>query len=533
MPFTHERLVILKNLTRAFYRTVFAFDLELVITEEGANAKVALHEPYVFVSGAKKGLDALSYRNADLQFFPLYGDSFPCSMGAKSSQNFTSNMDLGSNFFVIQFVMIFCMGENSTMILRTATIALLSFSLFAQAPKPVVGTVTAADAAARTLTIKADDGTETKVKVADAARVAQIPPGETSLQNAKPAELSAVTAGDRVLARGAVADGTLSATLVVLMSKTDIARKQQQETAQWATKGVSGIVTAVDKAAKTVTINSRGTDGVKPVKVTLGDKTVVKRYAEGSIKYSDAVASTIDEIEVNDQLRALGTRGEDGTTYAAEQAISGAFRNIAATVKNIDAAAGVVEVTDLDTKKSVFVKIGKDTNLRKLEERAASMMAMAMNGGFAGMAGGMAGGAGRPQGAGAPAGGAAPTGGAPAGPGAMAMRGPGGGAPGAGGPGGTGGPGPGGMRRPGGGDMMGMAIDRSPAFQLAELKKNDPLILSVSKTKEPNKVVAITILAGVEPILATPANGSRASQLGTWNLDGGAGAMGGGGGGPQ
>lgn len=97
-----------------------------------------------------------------------------------------------------------------------------------------------------------------------------------------------------------------------------------------------------------------------------------------------------------------------------------------------------------------------------------------------------------------------------------------------------GGPGGGGMRRPGG-DMMGMAIDRSPAITLADLKKDEPLIISVSRTKDPTKVVAITILAGVEPILATPANGSRASQLGTWNLDGGAGAMGGGGGmgGPQ
>ncbi len=81
---------------------------------------------------------------------------------------------------------------------------------------------------------------------------------------------------------------------------------------------------------------------------------------------------------------------------------------------------------------------------------------------------------------------------------------------------------------------MSMAIDRSPAIELSELKKDEPLILSVSKTKDPNKVVAITILAGVEPILATPASGSRAMQLGTWNLDGGAGAMGGGmGGGPQ
>ncbi len=415
------------------------------------------------------------------------------------------------------------MGYISQMLKMIATAA-IGLSLMAQAPKPVVGTVTAAEAGARTLEIKADDGTATKVKVADNARVSQIPPGETNLSNAKPAELSAVTVGDRVLARGPVTDGTMNATLVVLMSKTDIAKKQQQEQMLWNTKGVTGIVTAVDKAAKTLTINARGADGIKPLKIVLSDKIAMKRYAEGSVKFSDAVTSTLDDIEVSDQVRALGTRSEDGTSYNAEQLVSGAFRNLAVTVKNVDAASGVIEVTDLDTKKPLFVRIGKDTNLKKLPEMAAQMMAMSINGGGSMMG---RGGAGAPGGQG--------------GPGGMAMRpqqagapgGPGAGGPpaGAGGPGGPGGPG-GGMRR-NGGDMMAMAVDRSPVFQLAELKKNDPLILSVSKTKDPTKVVAITVLAGVEPILATPANGSRAQQLGNWNLDGGAGMMGGGMGGSQ
>jgi hypothetical protein len=79
------------------------------------------------------------------------------------------------------------------------------------------------------------------------------------------------------------------------------------------------------------------------------------------------------------------------------------------------------------------------------------------------------------------------------------------------------------MRR---GDM-GQMIERFPAFQFAELKKDEPLIISLSKTSDPAKAVAITVLAGVEPILATPANGSRAMMLGTWNLDGGGGMMGG------
>ena len=399
---------------------------------------------------------------------------------------------------------------NIASIFRLSLLSILAASLWAQAPasKPVVGTVQAADAANRTLTIKADDGSETIVRVAATARVSQIPAGETSLQNAKPAELSAVGVGDRVIARGVVADGTLNATLVVLMSRTDIAKKQQQEQMLWATKGVSGMVTAVDKAANTVTINYRGAEGVKPMKITIAEKANVKRYSEGSVKFADATVSSIAEIDVNDQVRALGAKSDDGLAYKADHLVSGAFRNIAATVRSIDLANGVMEIIDLDTKKPLQVKVGKEASLKKLPVMAATMMAMSMNGGAAGMGGGAAGGP-------------------PAG---MSMR-PqqGAGASGAGAPG----PGMGGMRRPAGGDMMSMAIDRSPAIQLSDLKKDDPLILSVSKTKEPNKVVAITILAGVEPILATPANGSRASQLGTWNLDGGAGMMGGGGGGAQ
>lgn len=425
------------------------------------------------------------------------------------------------------------------LLLAASLVAALPTGLWAQTPtpaaaptgpKPVVGTVTMADVAARTLTLKLDDGTETKIKVSATAKVSQLPAGETSMANAKPSELSTVASGDRVIARGPTTDGVVQATLIVVMSKSDIAKKQQAEQLLWTTKGVSGIVTAVDKTANTVTINSRGTDGVKPLKVTLNAKADVKRYAEGSVKYAEASTSSIADIDVDDQVRALGARSADGTTYAADQLISGAFRNIAATIKSIDAANGVITVQDLDTKKLVKVIVGKDTNLKKLAEMAAQMMATSINGGAAGMRGGMPGGAPggnamRPQGAAgaSPAGGGGPPAGAGGpGAGAGAPRGPGMGGPGGGS----------GMRR-GGGDMMGMAIDRSPAITLADLKKDEPLILSVSRTKDPTKVVAITILAGVEPILATPANGSRASQLGTWNLDGGMGGGGGGMGGPQ
>lgn len=401
--------------------------------------------------------------------------------------------------------------------------------LFAQAPARVVGVVTAADPAARTLTVKADDGTEKQVKVVEAAKISQLAPGQTSLADAKPAELAGVSTGDRVLARGPENNGVIEANLVVLMSKTDLAKRDQQEQMTWATKGIAGVVTAVDKAANTVTLNVRGAEGVKPVTVSLAANASVKRYAEGSTKYADAKNSSLAEIEVGDQVRALGDRSADGAAYSAKQVVSGAFRNLAVTVSTVDAANGVLEVVDLDTKKKLQVKIPAGTNLRRMPEMMARMMAAVMNNGAAGVSMGGPGGAGggmgmgmRPGGnaAGGPPAAGAPAGNAPGG--AGRPGGPGG--PGAGGPGGGGFGG--GMRRPNG--DLGQMLDRLPALQIAELKKDEPLILSVSKTADPAKAIAITVLAGVEPILATPSSGSRAMMLGTWNLDGGGGMMGGG-----
>lgn len=450
-----------------------------------------------------------------------------------------------------------------------AIVVLLSSSLaVAQTPPAprVMGAVTAVDAASRTLTVKADDGAETKVKVADSARVSQIPPGETNLANAKPAELASVGKGDRVLARGPIAEGLMTANLVVIMSSSDIAKKQQQEQMLWNTKGVSGVVTAVNKEAKTVTINVRGAEGVKPLTIGLAKDASVKRYPPGSVKFADAKVGNLDEIEVQDQVRALGERSEDGSSYTAKQLVSGALRNIAATINSIDLTAGTMIITDLDTKKKVEVKLIADATIRKMPEMMATMLGAQMNGGgmggaaMGGMMGGMGGG--RPQGGASGPNGASGAPGAPSaggpgagGPGAGRPGGPGAGGPGAGtsmpmrpqntpgaegaagaaggrpqgmpgGPGGPGGPGMGGgMRRP---PDMSQMLERMPAIKLSDLKNGDALILAISKTADPAKAFAINVMAGVEPILTTPA--SRNMMLGSWNLDGGGGMMGGGGG---
>ena len=78
-------------------------------------------------------------------------------------------------------------------------------------------------------------------------------------------------------------------------------------------------------------------------------------------------------MKVGDQVRVLGDK--TGDTVAAEAVVSGAFRNFAATVLSVDANAGEIKVTDLQTKKPVIVKVNSDSMARKMPPMMAQMMA--------------------------------------------------------------------------------------------------------------------------------------------------------------
>jgi hypothetical protein len=67
-------------------------------------------------------------------------------------------------------------------------------------------------------------------------------------------------------------------------------------------------------------------------------------------------------------------------------------------------------------------------------------------------------------------------------------------------------------------------IERMPPLNLADLKKGDALVISSTAGAEPDKLTAITLLAGVEPILTSAPKGRQGMALGSWNL-----GMGGGG----
>lgn len=362
-----------------------------------------------------------------------------------------------------------------------------------------VGTVKAISGS--TLVVKPDSGNDVTVTVQDSTRILRLAPGQTDLKSATAMQLKEVQVGDRMLVRGApgtAADSIVAASIVV-MKQSDVAQKQQQELQDWQKRGVGGIVNAIDVATGTITVAVTPTISFT---VKTSKDTGFLRYAPNSIKFSDAEKSTFDQIKTGDQLRARGNRSADGKEVAAEEVISGTFRNIAGTVTAIDAANNTVTVKDILAKKSVVVKLSGDSQMRRLPPQMAQRIAFFLKG--------------------AP-GGAGPEGGNPSAGGGTAA-GPGGSAPGGAGLGG-------GQPRPGGGMDFQQMVSRLPAVTLADLQKDEAVMIVSTPGTGGSEVSAITMLSGVEPILTASPNGmSAAALLSGWNLS----APGGGGeGGPQ
>jgi hypothetical protein len=378
-----------------------------------------------------------------------------------------------------------------------------SLAIQAQSAGRFVGTITAVSG--NTLTVKTDTGEEKQVQVEADAVLKQLAPGQKDLASASTIALSDLAVGDRVLVRlDPAATGGLQANQVVAMKQSDVAQKQQQERDEWQKRGVGGIVKSVDAANGTILVSTGAGPTAKNVAVKTSSSTTLLRYAPGSVRFADAKAAPLSEVKPGDQLRAKGAKNTDGTEVTAEQVVSGTFRNVSGLIASTDGAAGTITLKDLTTKKNVTIHVAADTQMHRMPDTMAKMLAARLNGTMP--SGGFQRGAG-----GAAAGGANAGSGAPGGPGRSAM---GGSAMGGSAMGGsaTGGSATGGGF---GGDPAQM-LNRLPAVKLADLQKGEAVMVVASDGT--TDVNAITLLAGVEPLLEAPA---AKNLLSNWSMGGG------------
>ena len=369
-----------------------------------------------------------------------------------------------------------------------------------------VGTVKSVNGNSVVLTT--DDHSELTLTFADSARIVRAAPGPTDLKSAPAISISEIQVGDRVLARGQAGEGgAIVASSAIVMKQSDVAERQQREREEWR-KGVGGIVKQVDVAANTITVANALAASGKPIVIHIAPDTAIRRYSPDSVKFDDAQPGTLDQIKPGDQLRARGTKSADGTELNAQAIVSGTFREIAGSVVSTDAANSSVTVMDLTTKKPVTIKVGGDSQLRKLPPMVAQMIAMRLKGGTPGP-----GPAGTNASAAQPERGAAASNGNGASSGQPNWR-----AGGGEGPGMQGGA-SGNWRAGGGAPDFQQMFSRMPAVSVSDLNKGDAVILVATEGSSSSGPTAITLLAGVEPILsAAPAGTSAATILSPWNL---------------
>ena len=385
-----------------------------------------------------------------------------------------------------------------------------------------VGTVKAING--NVLTLALDAGTDVTVNVTDTTRMVQVAPGQRDLRAAPAIHVSDLQVGDRIIVRSRASDDPKSITAlgIMAMKRTDVDAKKKQDLSDWQKSGVGGLVKAVDPTAGTITIAGPAVAGVAKTTVIHTTKaTILRRYAPDSVKFDDAKAAPIEQIKPGDQLRARGEKSADGDEFTAAEIVSGTFRNIAGTIISVDQATKTINVNDLIGKKAMVVKISDESQLKKLSPEMAQRIAMRFrNGGADAAGGGGAGGGNGGAGNGAP--GAAPAGGANGGGGSAA----GGSAAGGAGGGGQRGGGAGG----GGRADFQQLVNRLPAATITDFQKGDAVLVVSTQGTDTGGVTAITLLGGVEPMLAAAAGVSgQAVTLSPWSLGGApAGDLGGG-----
>lgn len=374
---------------------------------------------------------------------------------------------------------------------RTISVFALLAGLAIGQTQRILGVVTQVDAAAKLLSVKNDQGEIFAVGVQETAKVVKTAPGAKDLKDSQTIALSGVLVGDRVIATGLLNPQlkTLEAQRVIVMANAEIVKKHERDKAEWTRRGWSGRVVSAKGDVVKIGLPAAGMAAPKEVTIKLNDKTVIRHYAPDSIRFADAKTGTIAQVVKDDQVRVIGEKNAEGTEMVAEEIVFGTFRNTAAIIVSINAETGEIQAKNWETNKPLTIRTAADSQMKRLPEFFSRMAA----------------GGGMRQG-GAPGG--APGGGGPG------MR-PGGGAPGAGG--GPGGPGAMTGQRPGGGATPDLAamLERMPQLKVSDFKVGDHVVVSHTKGAKSDEITAITMLSGVEGILAAQqqANAARGPSM--------------------
>ena len=327
----------------------------------------------------------------------------------------------------------------------------------------VMGVVSELKTDTRQVIVTTAAGNQVTVTLNDRTVFMRIPPGEKTKDKFIKISPTDFGVGDSVFARGRMTEDrkSMPALEFYVMSKGDIAQKRETEREEWRKRGIAGTISVVNVEAKEITIDARSAEGAKPVVIATTGDTKFRRYAPDSVRFGDAKSSSLGELKVGDQLRALGTKSTDGARFSADEIVAGAFQTIGGAIVEVNAEKQEIKINDVQSKQPVTIVVSKDSQMKRLTPELLNALLP-------------------------PKPGSGPT------------------------------PAP----SKGGGDLQEM-FDQLPVVTLAELKPGESILISSTKGADPARVSAIAVVSGVGPLLQNNQGGRPAAvSLGAMSLGG-------------
>lgn len=257
--------------------------------------------------------------------------------------------------------------------------ALLSVQLesFPQTPSQlssVVGTVAVVDKSAKTISVKTDQNATIAIKANDTTVCLRVPAGAQSLDKATTILFDDITNGDRVLARGSKSQDEFAAQRIVVLSKEDVSKKRERDLDAWRTRGIAGVVKALNPSTNEINLELRGTTPASLIAINVSGSQF-RRYTTSAINFEDTKQSNFGEVAVGDQLRALGDKSADGKSFKAEAVVSGSFKTIGATLTAVDLQNGQISATTLDQRKPIQIATLRESTIRRIPAAAVPAIA--------------------------------------------------------------------------------------------------------------------------------------------------------------
>jgi len=251
----------------------------------------------------------------------------------------------------------------------TAALFCCAAVLGAQTAKTLLGTVTEFKANSFQIGLKLDSGEALFFPFGTETEVVQIPPGERDLGKATPAAVTGILLGDRVMV--SFVPDMAEARRIVLISSRDISKRNEAEKLDWQKRGISGI--AASQKGSEITVEIRTPQGAHTAIVSVTEKTKIRRYAPDSVKFTDAIASSIGEIAAGDQIRARGIKSEDASKLAAEEVVFGSFLTRLGPITAINREAGEIQIQEVTTKRPLTIRVIADSQLKKMPDMRAML----------------------------------------------------------------------------------------------------------------------------------------------------------------